>query len=166
MLLVRSQTPALRSLSVTMGTEDSGVRSLPLNWTIQVAVNEESGSRFECGRLNGVAVVLTFAADQRVEIYGWITDADTGQGIPGALFLVLLPGITVDDFEWSEEELAAAGEADLDGYFELSAPLVRGESYSLIVGATGYDMISEDDVTVGEDVESPLEVEFELQQAQ
>ncbi len=41
---------------------------------------------------------------QRVEVYGWITDADTGQGIPGALFLVLLPGISVDDFEWSEED--------------------------------------------------------------
>ena len=102
----------------------------------------------------------------RVEIYGWIRDADTGQGIPGALFLVLLPGISVDDFEWSDEELYASGEADRNGYFELSAPLVRGEAYSLIIGAKGYDLISEDDVTVSEDVESPLEVEFTLQRAQ
>jgi len=105
-------------------------------------------------------------ANQRVEVYGWIMDADTGQGIPGALFLVLLPGITVDDFEWSVEELYASAEADRSGYFELSAPLVRGEEYSLIIGAKGYDLISQDDVTVGEDVESPLEVEFTLQRAQ
>jgi len=105
-------------------------------------------------------------AAQRVDIYGWIIDADTGQGIPGALFLVLLPGISVDDFEWSEEELYASGEADRNGYFELSAPLVRGEAYSLIIGAKGYDLLAEDDVTVGEDVESPLEVEFTLQRTQ
>ena len=93
-------------------------------------------------------------------------DADTGQGIPGALFLVLRPGISVDDFEWTDEELYAIGEADRKGYFELTASLVRGEAYSLIVGAKGYEMISEDDVTVDEDVESPLEVEFTLQRAE
>ena len=105
-------------------------------------------------------------AAQRVEVYGWINDADTGQGIPGALFLVLRPGISVDDFEWTDEELYAIGEADRKGYFELTASLVRGEAYSLIVGAKGYEMISEDDVTVDEDVESPLEVEFTLQRAE
>ena len=42
---------------------------------------------------------------------------------------------------------------------------VHGEEYGLIIEAKGYDLIAEDDVSVGEDVESPIEVTFTLQRA-
>jgi hypothetical protein len=59
-------------------------------------------------------------------VYGRITDADTGRGISGAVFLVLQPGITVDTFRWREEEVYAWAETDRRSYFELSTRLRRG----------------------------------------
>lgn len=100
-----------------------------------------------------------------VEIYGTISDADTGRGIYGAVFLVLQPGITVDAFGWTDEEVYAYGEADGTGYYELSEPLVRGEVYSILVGAQGYLVISEDGVTIPDDMESPYQLDITLQRS-
>ncbi len=99
-----------------------------------------------------------------VEVYGYIYDAETGEGIEGAIILFLQPGITVDEFQWTEEEVYSMGEADSEGYYELSMPLVRGETYSVIVGARGYNIIAEDGVTVPEDLESPFQLDVALQQ--
>jgi hypothetical protein len=98
-----------------------------------------------------------------VEVYGRITNATTGRGIAGAFFLVLQPGISVDDFQWTEEEVYSAAETDRSGNYELSVPLVRGETYSIIIGADGYNPIGEDDIHVAEDTESPLELNTTLQ---
>jgi hypothetical protein len=108
----------------------------------------------------------TVPPQEGVDIYGTITDADTGRGIAGALFIVLQPGITVDQFQWTEEEVYSLGQADRKGNYQLSAPLVRGETYSIIVGADGYDMIAEDDVFVPEDLESPYQLDVTLQKSQ
>jgi S1-C subfamily serine protease len=102
---------------------------------------------------------------QGVQIYGYIKDADTNRGIPGAAFLVLKPGITVNQFQWSEEEVYAYGTADNNGYYELSAPLARGETYSFIVGAKGYRTYSEDGITVPENLQSPHQLDATLQRA-
>jgi len=100
---------------------------------------------------------------QGVQIYGYITDADTGRGIPGAAFLVLNPGIKASEFQWTAEELWAMGKADNNGYYELSAPLVRGETYTFIVAAKGYKSYAEDGVAVPNDIESPFQLNAELQ---
>jgi len=102
---------------------------------------------------------------QGVQIRGYIVDADTGRGISGAAFLVLKPGITAAQFQWSADELWAMGEADNNGYYELSAPLVRGKTYTFIVGAEGYQMYSEDGITVPSDIESPFKLDVTLQRA-
>ncbi len=103
--------------------------------------------------------------DEGVWIQGSIVDAATGRGIKGAAFVALVPGTTVADFDASPSEdlLYAIGQADARGYFQLDRALVRGESYSIIVGAKGYKRIAEDDLLVEEDTESPLEVNIELQ---
>jgi len=103
--------------------------------------------------------------EKGVELYGRITDADTGQGIPGALFIVLQPGIKVSDFQWTQDEVYSWAEADRDGEYRLSALLVRGESYSLIVGARGYIPLTEDGVEVPEGLESPYKLDVVLQKA-
>lgn len=100
-----------------------------------------------------------------VEVYGVIVDADTGRGIPEAYFLVLEPGVTVDEFEGREDQVYTWAKTDRQGNFRLADPLVRGETYSMIVAAEGYRPIAEDDVYVGEDVESPLELTIELRRA-
>jgi len=104
------------------------------------------------------------AADE-VEVYGRITDADTGRGISGAVFLVLQPGVTLASFQRTEAEVYAYAEADRNGDYQLSQPLLRGESYSVIIGAEGYQTVSEDNVAVEQDATSPVEINITLQTA-
>lgn len=100
-----------------------------------------------------------------VEIYGIIVDADTGRGIPEAYFVVLQPGVTVAEFEGEASQVYTWAKTDRQGNFRLPDPLARGQSYSMIVAAEGYRPIAEDDVYVGEDVRSPLELKIELRRA-
>ncbi len=96
-------------------------------------------------------------------IQGYILDADTGRGIPGALYVVLKPGVTLDGWDGNEGEIYSAAETDTNGYFELPLPLKRGEHYSIIVWAEGYAPTGGDGLLVGDDP-SPMEVEIVLQQ--
>ena len=95
-------------------------------------------------------------------IQGYILDADTGRGIPGALYVVLNPGVTIDGWDGSTDQIYASAEADANGYFELPLPLERNEYYSIIVWAEGYRATGGDNLLVGDDP-SPLEVEITLQ---
>lgn len=96
-----------------------------------------------------------------VIVTGTIVDADTGRGIPGAVFLALQPGITYDEFE-SDDQVYTAAEADQDGEFLLPDPLMRGESYTLVAGLRGYYPVYEDDVLVGEDCDPVVELTVRL----
>lgn len=96
-------------------------------------------------------------------ILGYILDADTGRGIPGAVYIVLDPGVTLDSWDGSDAQIYTWAETDSNGYFELPLPLERGQQYSIIVGAEGYMPIGEDNVRVSKEP-SPLEVEVYLQQ--
>jgi len=96
-----------------------------------------------------------------VIITGTIVDADTGRGIPGALFLALQPGVTFDEFE-TDDQIYTAAEADEDGQFVLPDPLLRGESYTLVAGLKGYQPVYEDDVYVGEDAEPVVDLTIRL----
>jgi len=101
-----------------------------------------------------------------VEIYGQIVDASTGRGIAGALFIVLQPGITVDEFQWTEDEVYTYGETDNNGNYTLPDMLARDEYYSMLIGADGYEPIMEDDIYIPDDIESPFELNVELYKAQ
>jgi hypothetical protein len=98
-----------------------------------------------------------------VQVQGTIADLDTGRPIPGALFLVLQPGISVSSFQWMEDELYTLAEADRLGYFELEDLLDRGQCYGMIVGADGYWTLAEDDVCILRGADSTLELEVQLE---
>ncbi len=100
-----------------------------------------------------------------VELYGRVTDADTGQGIPNALFLVLEPGLTAADFTWTQDEVYTWAETDRNGDYRLPVPLVRGETYSLLIAAQGYILVAEDGMHIPEDLASPHELNVVLQRA-
>jgi len=95
-------------------------------------------------------------------IQGYVLDADTGQGIPGALFAVLNPGITLDGWDGSTAGIYTSAETDVNGYFELPLPLERGQSYSMFIWAEGYQSTGGDDIPIG-DEPSPHQMEIELQ---
>ena len=109
-----------------------------------------------------VPVAVWSVPTEGLFIYGTILDADTGRGIPGAIYLVLNPGITVDEWDGADSDVYTWAEAGTGGYFELPDPLERGQSYSLIVWAEGYLPVTGDNILVS-DEPSPLEVEITLQ---
>nr|HID15118.1 hypothetical protein [Anaerolineae bacterium] len=98
-------------------------------------------------------------------IQGYIRDADTGQGIPGAAYVVLNPGVTIEGWDGSDEQVYTWAQTDANGYFELPRLLERNQRYSIIVWAEGYVPTSGDNLLVS-DEPSPLEVEITLQRQQ
>ena len=88
------------------------------------------------------------------------------RGIAGALFIVLQPGISIDEFQWTEDEVYTYGETDNKGYYTLPDMLARDEYYSMLIGADGYEPIMEDDIYIPDDIESPFELNIELYKAQ
>jgi serine protease Do len=78
--------------------------------------------------------------DEGVTVSGTIVSADTGRGIEGALFVVLQPEVTVEEFlqDFLEEQTYVIGETDRDGRFVLRRPIPRGETFGVLVGAEGY----------------------------
>jgi serine protease Do len=78
--------------------------------------------------------------DQGVTVSGTIVSADTGRGIEGAVFVVLQPNVTVEQFlqDFLEEQTYAIAETDREGAFVLDRPIPRGESFGVLLGAEGY----------------------------
>ncbi len=83
-----------------------------------------------------------------VTVFGQIVDMDTSQPIEGAIILFLLPGATVRDFANSEDVMSlvqAMGSTDAEGFYVLVPPVPRGEAYTVIVIADGYETLAVDD---------------------
>ncbi|MCU0508675.1 MAG: serine protease [Anaerolineae bacterium] len=105
------------------------------------------------------------AGDDGVKIVGAIIDQATKRPINNAVIAVLFPGLTSDDFdadqtENKEESVYAYGVTGGDGVFVLNRTLERGEVYSVIVGAKGYQRIAEDDaLEIFEDDPDVLELD-------
>jgi hypothetical protein len=98
-----------------------------------------------------------------VQIQGNITDLDTGRAIPGAIFLVLNPGISLNTFQWTDDEVYTSDDADRNGFYQLPRALKRGECYTMIIGAEGYWPYGEDDVCVGQTAPAVLELPVRLE---
>ena len=95
-------------------------------------------------------VVLPDQADDEddgVTVSGTIASADTSRGIEGAIFVVLQPDVTVEEFlaDLLEEQIYAYAETDRDGRFVLRQPIPRGEDFGVLVGAEGYTIQWEND---------------------
>ncbi|MBC7249985.1 MAG: trypsin-like peptidase domain-containing protein [Anaerolineae bacterium] len=96
-----------------------------------------------------------------ITLYGTVLDADTQRGIRGALFVVLKPGISLDEFQYTEDEVEAYAETDRNGEFELD-PLPADGVYSMLVLAEGYWPAGGDDIPV-QALDLPLVIELEAQ---
>ncbi|MBP8974268.1 MAG: carboxypeptidase regulatory-like domain-containing protein, partial [Anaerolineae bacterium] len=115
----------------------------------------------------GQLPVGVFASAAGVQISGRITDAETGQGVPGAMFLVLQSEFSVEDFVWTQSQVLGVSLADSEGRFLVSTLLPRGTDeepllYSVLVRAEGYLPVSADGIIVGESTESPITINVEL----
>lgn len=112
----------------------------------------------------GAAGSRAVAAGENVQVIGLIRDRDAGGPIPGAIFMVLKPGVDVEAFAASptEDAVLGVGLADSKGIFVLSTTLQRGQTYGAAVAAEGYQRTL-GLIRVAEDAESPLQYEIFLQ---
>jgi len=115
----------------------------------------------------GQLPVGAFASAQGVQMVGRVTDADTGTGIPGAMFIVLKSEYSVEDFVWDANQVLGASLADSEGRFQIAPLLPRGTAdspllYSVVVRAEGYLPVHADGIPVIEDTQSPVEINVEM----
>ncbi len=94
----------------------------------------------------GGVTVYSAAERSTVALSGYLYDADTGRAIQDGYCYVLAPGVTVQAFlnEQRETQVAAVGISGRTGYYSVAPPLARGNTYSVVVYARGYDLIAED----------------------
>lgn len=117
----------------------------------------------------GQLPVDTFASAEGVRVSGFITDAETGEGIPGAVFIILQADFDVSDFIWDAEQVLVFAETDGRGFFQMQDLIPRGTEdvpilYSIVVRADGYLPVSADGIDVTETTESPMTFNIELNQ--
>ncbi|MBN1562493.1 MAG: trypsin-like peptidase domain-containing protein [Anaerolineae bacterium] len=109
----------------------------------------------------------TFQSAAGIIMAGRITDAETGIGIPGAMFIVLDAEYSIEDFFWDQSMVAGVSVADSEGYFRVPDLLERGTYdspilYSILVRAAGYYPLSADGIIVVDDTASPVEINVEM----
>jgi hypothetical protein len=76
-----------------------------------------------------------------VTVTGTLVSADTGDPIEDGNFIVLNPGISPTGYAEdpaNPEAVFADGESDEDGRFEAAPPVLREQSYGVIIIASGY----------------------------
>ena len=115
----------------------------------------------------GQLPVEAFASAEGVQMSGRITDAETGEGIPGALFIVLESEFSIEDFLWESTQVLGLSLADQSGQFQVPELLPRGTLddpllYSVLVRAEGYLPITADGIIVTDATESPVEINVRL----
>ena len=146
----------------------SGEPTLPDGtYTFEVEMGGILLTAFEARIGLGQLPLDAFASAEGVQLTGQILDAGTNQGIPGAMFIMLLAEFSVEDFLWDESQVLAISLADENGFFQLPELLPRGTvddpiQYSLLVQADGYFPMSADGIAVTNITESPLELTIEL----
>ncbi len=126
------------------------VQNVPM-FSTKVAIG--SGTRPVTGQgTSGGAVTVT----------GTVTDALTGEGIPGAMIIVLNVKLTSAQFTWNEADILSQAIADQRGHFALSKPLPSGAYYTVYVFAEGYTTMVEDFFTILSKQTSPVDISIML----
>ena len=80
-------------------------------------------------------------AEDAVTVTGTLISADTGEPIAGGHIIILYPGISPTGYAEdpsNPEAVVADGESDLNGRFQAAPPVLREQSYGVIVIAPGY----------------------------
>jgi S1-C subfamily serine protease len=125
-------------------------------YTLQVRLNDAVAQegRFSVGDPNAKNLPQKpsgEALSEGVTISGKIIDHSTRRPIQGAAIAFLYPGQTVRSYDADKSKgkvntVQAYGVTDAGGVFTSDRPLVRGETYTVIVSARGYQRVAENDV--------------------
>lgn len=148
-----------------------GSPTLPdATYTIEIEINgipmtEERDQSAGVGL--GQLPVESFANAEGLRMIGEVVDAETGEGVEGAMFIVLVAEFSVEDFTWRNDQVLGIAQADRKGFFQIPVLIPRGTEdepalYSVIVRADGYFPASADGIEVTESTRSPLEIRVVL----
>jgi S1-C subfamily serine protease len=110
----------------------------------------------------GQLPVALFTTAEGINVRGRIIDAETQEGIHGAMLIILKPDFDVRDFTWQMIEVFDVAYTDLDGYFFFPKLLPRKETYSIIIIAKGYLGLATDGLRVEEDAILPIQLRLEM----
>jgi hypothetical protein len=89
-----------------------------------------------------------------VQLTGRVTDAESGEGIPGVMFIVLKVEFSVGDFTWNQSQVYDMSITDSTGQYEIARLLQYDQFYSVVVMADGYLPVSADGIYL--DPEQPV----------
>lgn len=142
-----------------------GLPTLPdANYTLEILLNGIPLTRdisVDVGL--GQLPVESFASAEGVQMRGRITDAETGEGIPGVMFIVLEAEFSVEDWDWDESKVLSLAQTDRNGFYQIPVLLPRGTLeapilYSVLVRADGYFPVAADGIPVTDATPSPVEI--------
>jgi hypothetical protein len=95
--------------------------------------------------MSAIVLPLTQPANQLAEnavtVTGTLVSADTGEPIEGGHIIILNPGISPTGYAEDPSNpnaVFADGESDVTGRFQAAPPVLREQSYGVIVIAPGY----------------------------
>jgi len=122
-----------------------------------------------CTTGEGPAAPPTSSQDQ-VYIQGKIKNADTGRGVEGAQVFIIKPGLSATqaaaDDAVRQDEVATLGVTDGNGVYQTEAAVARGQTYSVIIIASGFrPIVADDGVAIESDAGNPFEVNATLRRA-
>lgn len=98
-----------------------------------------------------------------VYVQGKIANADTGRGVEGAQVVVLKPGVSASgaaaDNRISADEALTRGTTDANGVYRTEAPVPRGQTFSVIVIASGFrTLVADNGMAVPANAPNPYTV--------
>jgi hypothetical protein len=112
----------------------------------------------------GQLPVDPFAQTSGIQLNGRITDAQTGDGLPGVTFVLISEEFSVSDFitAWDEDQVYALAITDRSGRFQIDRLLQFDAPYSVYIVAEGFLPVAADGVVVTEETDNPLEIVIPL----
>jgi len=97
-----------------------------------------------------------------IQLRGQIIDALTGEGLPGATFVLISEDFSVADFVWDSSQVYALAVTDRNGRFEVDRSLALKAPYSVIVEVEGYLPLSVDGFSLSVEDGNPIDMLIEL----
>lgn len=141
---------------------DGSARLPDGTYRIELIINDIIIERAEFEIGIGQLPIDQFAQAVGVQLNGLIIDAQTGEPIPGASFILLTEDWSVQDWIWDSTQVYDLAVTDRNGEFQINRLLQFGAPYSAIIAADGYLQIDADGVLVDEETENPVNVVIPL----
>ena len=133
------------------------------NYSVEILVRNQPMFSASVSVGSGTQPVTGLEAESdEVLISGHVYDALTGDGVPGALVIVLDVMQTSATYTWDEADIHTQAITDQQGHFSLPRGLPRGNYYTMYVFAQDYITVVEDNLTILRSQDSPAEMVVEM----